>query len=87
MVLTRVNRLFSTGTDPTLMIGSFGASAVRVHGTVRSRPTQPRNLVGGHVVTFPRWIQPLVCSSPACSRNASTACHSTSLSASRGNTM
>lgn len=33
------------------MIGSFGASAVLVYGAVRSPLAQPRNLVGGHVVS------------------------------------
>ena len=35
----------------TLMIGSFGASAVLVYGAVRSLLAQPRNLGGGHVVS------------------------------------
>ena len=39
------------GTDLTLMIGSFGASAVLAYGAVRSPLAQPRNLVGGHVVS------------------------------------
>ncbi len=46
-----VNQLFFRGTDLTLMIGSFGASAVLVYGAVRSPLAQPRNLVGGHVVS------------------------------------
>lgn len=46
-----VNQLFFEGTDFTLMIGSFGASAVLVYGAVRSPLGQPRNLVGGHVVS------------------------------------
>ncbi len=46
-----VNQLFFQGTDLTLMIGSFGASAVLVYGAVRSPLAQPRNLVGGHVVS------------------------------------
>ena len=33
------------------MIASFGASAVLVYGAVRSPLAQPRNLVGGHVVS------------------------------------
>lgn len=50
-VLAWVNGLFFSGTDLTLMIGSFGASAVLVYGAVRSPLAQPRNLVGGHVVS------------------------------------
>ncbi len=46
-----VNQLFFQGTDLTLMIGSFGASAVLVYGAVRSPLAQPRNLVGGHVIS------------------------------------
>lgn len=34
-----------------LIIGSFGASAVLVYGAVRSPLAQPRNLVGGHVLS------------------------------------
>lgn len=46
-----VGHLFFSGTDLTLMIGSFGASAVLVYGAVRSPLAQPRNLVGGHVLS------------------------------------
>jgi CBS-domain-containing membrane protein len=35
----------------TLLIGSFGASAVLVYAAIRSPLAQPRNLVGGHVVS------------------------------------
>ncbi len=37
--------------DLTLMLGSFGASAVLVYGAIRSPLAQPRNLVGGHIVS------------------------------------
>jgi len=46
-----VYQLFFAGTDLTLMIGSFGASAVLAYGAVRSPLAQPRNLVGGHIVS------------------------------------
>lgn len=46
-----VDQLFFTGYDLSLMIGSFGASAVLVYGAVRSPLAQPRNLVGGHVLS------------------------------------
>lgn len=39
------------GTDQVMMIGSFGASAVLVYGAARSPLAQPRNLVGGHIVS------------------------------------
>ena len=38
-------------TDLTLVIGSFGASAVLVYGAVNSPLAQPRNLIGGHILS------------------------------------
>jgi CBS-domain-containing membrane protein len=35
----------------SLIIGSFGASAVLVYGAIRSPLAQPRNLIGGHVLS------------------------------------
>lgn len=46
-----MSHLFFDGLDMSLMIGSFGASAVLVYGAVRSPLAQPRNLVGGHVLS------------------------------------
>ena len=46
-----LNQRYFEGRDLTLMIGSFGASAVLVYGAVRSPLAQPRNLVGGHVIS------------------------------------
>lgn len=37
--------------DSTLLIGSFGASAVLVYGAIKSPFAQPRNLIGGHLVS------------------------------------
>ena len=37
--------------DLTLVIGSFGASAVLVYGAVHSPLAQPRNLIGGHILS------------------------------------
>jgi CBS-domain-containing membrane protein len=37
--------------DLTLLIGSFGASAVLVYGAIKSPLAQPRNLVGGHFIS------------------------------------
>ncbi len=34
-----------------MLIGSFGASAVLVYGAVRSPLAQPRNLLGGHILS------------------------------------
>ena len=35
----------------TLIIGSFGASAVLIYGAIRSPLAQPRNLLGGHILS------------------------------------
>ena len=37
--------------DLPLLIGSFGASAVLVYGAIKSPLAQPRNLIGGHVIS------------------------------------
>lgn len=37
--------------DLTLIIGSFGASAVLVYGAIKSPFAQPRNLIGGHIIS------------------------------------
>jgi len=36
--------------DMTLLIGSFGASAVLVYAAIKSPLAQPRNLIGGHII-------------------------------------
>jgi CBS-domain-containing membrane protein len=38
-------------TDLVLIIGSFGASAVLIYGAVKSPLAQPRNLIGGHIIS------------------------------------
>ena len=38
-------------TDFVMVIGSFGASAVLIYGAIRSPLAQPRNLVGGHIIS------------------------------------
>lgn len=38
-------------TDLSMIVGSFGASAVLIYGAVKSPLAQPRNLLGGHVVS------------------------------------
>lgn len=37
--------------DYVLLIGSFGASCVLVYGVINSPLAQPRNLIGGHVIS------------------------------------
>lgn len=39
------------GAGGALLIGSFGATAVLVYGAVRSPLAQPRNVIGGHVLS------------------------------------
>ncbi len=39
------------GQDAVYLIGSFGASCVLVYGVIQSPLAQPRNLVGGHLVS------------------------------------
>ncbi|MGD9949635.1 MAG: HPP family protein [Desulfobulbus sp.] len=45
-----------------MLIGSFGASAVLIYGAIRSPLAQPRNLLGGHIlsafigVTASQWL-------------------------------
>lgn len=46
-----VNSWVFEGTDLTLIIGSFGASAVLIYGAIRSPLAQPRNLLGGHILS------------------------------------
>jgi CBS-domain-containing membrane protein len=46
-----IGRLFFAQQDISLMIGSFGASAVLLYGAIRSPLAQPRNLIGGHVLS------------------------------------
>jgi len=43
-------RVFSQQ-DYVLLIGSFGASCVLVYGVILSPLAQPRNLIGGHVIS------------------------------------
>jgi len=37
--------------DLTLVVGSFGASAVLIYGVPNSPLSQPRNLIGGHLLS------------------------------------
>lgn len=40
-----------TETENIFLIGSFGASAVLVYGAIKSPFSQPRNVIGGHVLS------------------------------------
>lgn len=50
-LLVWLGQRFFAPRDLPLVIGSFGASAVLLYGAPRSPLAQPRNLVGGHVVS------------------------------------
>ena len=42
---------FLDKTDLVMVIGSFGASAVLIYGAIKSPLAQPRNLMGGHLIS------------------------------------
>ena len=46
-----VNSLIIDRSDLVMIIGSFGASAVLIYGAIRSPLAQPRNLIGGHMIS------------------------------------
>ncbi len=46
-----ISSRYFTVNDNLFLIGSFGASAVLVYGATNSPLAQPRNLVGGHVIS------------------------------------
>jgi CBS-domain-containing membrane protein len=41
----------TTASDNLFLIGSFGASSVLVYGAIQSPLAQPKNLIGGHLVS------------------------------------
>ena len=46
-----LNEAYVEKTDLLLLIGSYGASAVLIYGAIKSPLAQPRNLVGGHILS------------------------------------
>ncbi|WP_207508662.1 HPP family protein [Telluribacter humicola] len=46
-----LSSLFFTSNDNLFLIGSFGASSVLIYGSINSPLAQPRNLIGGHVLS------------------------------------
>ena len=46
-----LSTLYFESRDATLLIGSFGASAVLIYAAIKSPLAQPRNLLGGHVIS------------------------------------
>uniref|UniRef100_A0A7C5EN78 HPP family protein n=1 Tax=Desulfobacca acetoxidans TaxID=60893 RepID=A0A7C5EN78_9BACT len=50
-LLAFLNDGFLEKRDLLLLIGSFGASAVLIYGATKSPLAQPRNLIGGHIIS------------------------------------
>ena len=50
-LIALLERKVTSNTGFPLLIGSFGASAVLAFGAIQSPLAQPRNLVGGHVLS------------------------------------
>lgn len=46
-----VNSKYLVASENLFLIGSFGASSVLIYGVVNSPLAQPRNLIGGHLVS------------------------------------
>lgn len=46
-----INSYYLTGLENIFLIGSFGASSVLIYGVINSPMAQPRNLIGGHVIS------------------------------------
>lgn len=46
-----LHRNWAVGSDLVMLIGSFGASAVLIYGAIESPLAQPRNLIGGHLLS------------------------------------
>jgi len=49
-IVGMLNSLQFDAFDNLFLIGSFGASSVLIYGTINSPFSQPRNLIGGHLV-------------------------------------
>lgn len=50
-ILAYIQSLHFKGNDAVYLIGSFGASSVLIYGIIQSPFSQPRNLVGGHLIS------------------------------------
>lgn len=50
-VVAYINQKLVATTDQMMLIGSFGASAVLIYGAIESPLAQPRNFVGGHLIS------------------------------------
>jgi CBS domain-containing membrane protein len=51
-LVSTLNRLIQIDfMDSLFLVGSFGASAVLIYGAPQAELSQPRNLIGGHVIS------------------------------------
>ncbi len=50
-VIAYLQSVFLPPNDNLLLISSFGASSVLIYGVIQSPLAQPRNLIGGHMVS------------------------------------
>ncbi len=50
-ILAYIQSIHFSGNDAVYLIGSFGASSVLIYGIIQSPFSQPRNLVGGHLIS------------------------------------
>lgn len=46
-----INSRYFIANDHLFLIGSFGASSVLIYGVINSPLAQPRNLIGGHLIS------------------------------------
>ena len=51
-LITILNQsIFMNASDTIFLVGSFGASAVLIYGVPQAELSQPRNLIGGHILS------------------------------------
>lgn len=50
-IIAFIQNIHFTENDNIFLIGSFGASCVLIYGVIQSPLAQPRNLIGGHLVS------------------------------------
>lgn len=50
-LIAYIQSIFLSEHDNLFLIGSFGASSVLIYGVIQSPLAQPRNLIGGHLVS------------------------------------
>jgi len=50
-IISYIHFNFFNSEDIVLLIGSFGATCVLIYGAIQSPLAQPRNLIGGHLIS------------------------------------